>query len=415
MKIGERIRGFFKRDFGVSQDDDLTILIKQLSETQLTREQVLGIPAVNGCIEYIAGKIAPLPIKLYKKANGKIEEVKNDSRTRIINIDTGDMLSGAEWKKAIVEDYFLTGGAYSYKNSHLNEQFSLHYIKRANISAVIGVNPIYKSGYYIVNGQRYEPYQMIKVLRKTQDGLTGQGLMQNNMSMLSLAYNSLRYENSLLKTGGNKRGFLTSENKLTNEQLSDLKEQYRKLYSNGPDASVVILNKGIKFEQASSTSVELQLGENRERNAADICKLFGVSPSVIAGGGTEDENSVSIRNGVKPVMDAIEAALNRDYLLEGEKDGSKDGAVYYFAFDDKMLDKGELVKRYQAYGEAVKAGWISKNEIRYKEDMSDIDGLDIISMSLGDVIFDVKTQTYYTPNKDAQTKVGEGGEKLDEG
>ena len=65
MKIGERIRGFFKRDFGVSQDDDLTILIKQLSETQLTREQVLGIPAVNGCIEYIAGKIAPLPIKLY--------------------------------------------------------------------------------------------------------------------------------------------------------------------------------------------------------------------------------------------------------------------------------------------------------------------------------------------------------------
>jgi hypothetical protein len=93
-----------------------------------------------------------------------------------------------------------------------------------------------------------------------------------------------------------------------------------------------------------------------------------------------------------PLLKAIECALNRDLLLEKEK------GTFYFTFDTKDLLKGDIETRYRAYSEAVKAGWISKNEIRYLEDMEPIDGLDIISMSLGEVIYDIKNKTYFTPN-----------------
>ena len=40
----------------------------------------------------------------------------------------------------------------------------------------------------------------------------------------------------------------------------------------------------------------------------------------------------------------------------------------------------------------------------------EIDGLDIIAMSLGNVIYDIKEKEYYTPNTDSSKKLGEGGE-----
>ena len=96
-----------------------------------------------------------------------------------------------------------------------------------------------------------------------------------------------------------------------------------------------------------------------------------------------------------PVLAAIESALNKDYLLEREK------ADHYFAFDTKELDKGDIAGRYAAYTQAVKAGWISKNEIRYKEDLEPIEGLDVVTMSLGQVLFDIKKGVFFTPNMDA--------------
>jgi hypothetical protein len=60
--------------------------------------------------------------------------------------------------------------------------------------------------------------------------------------------------------------------------------------------------------------------------------------------------------------------------------------------------RGDLEKRYSAYKAAVDAGWITKNEIRAKENMVAVDGLDIIGMSLGDVIYDTERKTFFTPN-----------------
>lgn len=54
------------------------------------------------------------------------------------------------------------------------------------------------------------------------------------------------------------------------------------------------------------------------------------------------------------------------------------------------ITKGD-VKTYDAYKTAVDAGWLSKNEIRATEDLARIEGLDVVGMGLGDVLFDVKS------------------------
>ena len=39
-----------------------------------------------------------------------------------------------------------------------------------------------------------------------------------------------------------------------------------------------------------------------------------------------------------------------------------------------------------------------KNEMRYQENMSAIDGFDVVDVGLGSVLYDINSKTYYTPN-----------------
>ena len=74
-------------------------------------------------------------------------------------------------------------------------------------------------------------------------------------------------------SGGTKKGFLQAENKLKQEEINLLRQAFRNLYGSN-DENIVVLNNGIKFQPAASTSVEMQLNENKKTMSNDICKLF---------------------------------------------------------------------------------------------------------------------------------------------
>ena len=111
-----------------------------------------------------------------------------------------------------------------------------------------------------------------------------------------------------------------------------------------------------------------------------------------------------------PLLDSFDKALNRAALLESEK------GVLRWACDTRDLESTDLIKRYNAYTQACKAGWLSKNEIRHKEKYKPIEGLDVVSMNLADVLFDIKTGKFFVPNTGqavkmtaVQTNTKEGG------
>jgi len=388
-----------------SADD---VLLKALlGNTTITKEQALNIPSVQSCINFVANTVSMIPIKLYKDNNGKAEEVKDDVRVDLLNDDTKDTLDAVQFWRAIITDYFLGKGGYAYINRNLNNVISLHYVDESYISIVKNADPIFKDYKILVNGKGYWPFEFIKILRNTKDGAQGTSLIEENNLILSVAYNSLIFEETLVKKGGNKKGFIKSPRKLTQEVIDKLKEAWRRLYSNNSD-NVVILNDGLDFQEASNTSVEMQLNENKETNSAEICKLFNVPVNIIKGTATRQEYTNGFKMGVMPVLRTIECALNRELLLEDEK------SSFYWAFDTKEMLKGELLERYQAYKTAIEANFMQPDEVRYMEDMEPL-GLDYIKLGLDTVLYNPKTGEIYTPNTNkvqnmTKLKGGDGDE-----
>lgn len=399
--------GLFKRktkeeraDTPVSFEDSL--LQALLGNTTITKEIAMQIPAVSGAVNLIGNTVAGTPIKLYTEKDGKTEEVKNDRRVFLLNDDTKDALNANEFWKAIVSDYFLGKGGYAYINKEKGQFKSLHYVDETYVTIQKNTDPIFKDYDILVNAQIYKPYDFLKFLRNSKDGASGTGIITENKVILEVAYQSLLFENALVKKGGNKKGFLKSENKLEQSVMDMLKAAFKNLYSNNEE-NVVVLNKGIDFKESSNTSVEMQLNENKKSNSDLICMIFTLASKIINGTATETEISSFAKIAIMPIFKTIECALNRDLLLEKEK-GS-----FYFAFDTKELLKGSMKERWEAYQIGVKNGFITRNEVRYREDLPEIDGMNIISLGLADVIYDLKSKTYFTPNTKKITDIN-GGE-----
>ena len=380
-------------EIGEVQTPSDVLLTTLIRGDKISLEQALTIPAVSANLDFISNCIAAMPVKLYKYKQGKVEEVENDSRTRLLNNDTGDTLDGFQFKKALVRDYLMTTGGYAYIEKYRNDVTGLYYVDNEYVVIDYNFQPINKFYKIYVEDGTYQPHEFIKLLRNTKTGAWGVGILEELNDALQAAYQTQLYQLGLVKTGGNKRGFIKSQKRLSEPAIQALKAAWRKLYANNTE-NVVVLNDGLDFKEAANTSVEMQLNESIETLGKQIDKIFHIY----------DNFNDTFKFAIYPIVKAFETALNRDLLLEKEKKN------YFFEFDVKEIIKASIKERYEVYRMGKECGMTTINERRRMENMNEIEGGDVIDLGLGSVLYDIKTQKYYIPNMNATSDSGESTE-----
>lgn len=394
----------------VTPDISADLIRALLGGENITREQALEIPSISGAISLIAGVVSCLPVKLYMQDGDKVSEVRNDDRLMLLNHDTQDTLTAAQFWRAMLEDYYVGKGAYAYINRSYTNIRSLHYVENSYIGFLKGSDPIFKDYQITVNGNTMEPFEFFKLLRNTKDGMTGTPIQEEKKTLFSIAYHTMIYENTLVRKGGNKKGFLTSENSLSEDAITRLREAFRNLYSNNTE-NVVILNKGMDFKESSNSCVEMQLNENKETNSVELSMLLNVPNSMLRGNATQQDKDNFVDFCIVPLLNDIEASLDRDLLTEDEKP-----IGMYFAFDTKELTRGNILDRYKAYELAYQNNFMQVDEIREKEDLPAL-GFNFIKLGLDSVLYNPVTKEMYVANTDKTARMDDlkrGGENEDE-
>lgn len=382
---------FRKRAEELTPEVDDLLLRALLANEPITREKAMTLPTVSGAVGLISSMIAAMPVRLYKYKQGRVEEQEGETRVRLLNGDTGDTLDGFQFKKAMVEDYLMSGGGYAYIQKSRNDITGLFYVANKSVSVIKGTDPIFKAYSVLVNGAEYKPFEFIKLLRNTRDGASGTGVTNEVSKALETAYQTVLYQLNLVKSGGNKKGFLKAQRKLGQDEIDKLKEAWRKMYANNEE-NVVVLNNGLEFQESSNSSVEMQLNESKKTLEGEINGIFHIHP---------ESFDLTFKEAIYPIVKAFEAALNRELLLEKEKKNM------FFEFDVKEIIKANITERYNAYKTAKETGFMTLNEIRRAENMNYIDGLDVINVGLGAVLYDTNTHQYYTPNTDTTAELTE--------
>lgn len=386
---------------------DDVLLRALLNGEAIDKDKALSLPVVASAVDRIANTVACIPIKFYRyditkdeksgRTNRKVVEVE-DARADLLNGNTGDTLDGFQLKKAIATDYLLDKGGYAYINRRGNTVKSINYVDATYITPLQGAGstPIFKKYKIQVNAKTYNLDEFIKVLRKTNDGVTGESLISQVSKAIETSYQTLLLQLKLLRRGGNKKGILQSSKKLTADAMNDLKKAWNELYQSDDVDTTPVLNDGVEFKETSSSSTELQLNESKKSLNDDINAIFHIDA---------DEN-ITFKNAVYPILTAIETALNRDLLLPSEQN------VYFFAFDTKDVVKEDRKTRFESYQIAIKNGIMTQNECRYEENLDAVEGLDVFKGSQGETLYNPKTGEYFMPNSNSKSSIdGTGTEE----
>lgn len=366
------------------------LLSALLYGSNVGKDEAMGIPAFAACVDVISSTVAALPVRLYERVGDRVQEVKDDRRVRLLNGETGDTLNATEMKAALVRDYYTDKGGFAYVCRVGNEVSSIHYVDPAHISFETNSDPIFKRYQILVDGRRFEPWQFVRILRNTRDGRRGQSVIEQNNQILKVAYSTLKFEESQVNRGGSKRGFLKSAKKLTEPILKQLRSAFHRLYSSNEE-NFVVLNEGVEFQEASETSLEMQLAETKAENSKDIYSLFKIPPAIIQGGATENDRDNFVRYCIMSLLAEIKPALDAALLLESEK------GTRYFDFDLTEFSKANMKDRWEAWANAKDKGLVQVDEFRYEENLPPL-GMDYVNMGLNDVLYEPNKKQLIIPN-----------------
>jgi len=384
--------GLFRRKTETRSDEAEDMLLEALlGDDMVTRKAAMSIPAVAACVNRIADTVASLDVKLYQREGDTVKEI-NDLRTERLNGDTGDTLTGYQLKRAMIVDMLLGKGGYAYIRKGQGVVKGLHYVPCNKVSFKDNNDPIMKAYQVYVDGKAYEGYKFIKLLRNTENGYAGKSIIADSPLLFEIVAASQEFEKWYSKRGGVKKGYLQTQGRIEREKMQKIKEAYARMYSNSAE-NIVVLNEGLTFKEASATSQELQLNENKVTNNANICEVFGVPPKIITGGATDEDKRLYYEGCICPILVRFAKALD-DVLLNPFKKGESE---MYFAFDDDSLTRADIETRYKAYEIGLKNGFLQLDEIRGKENLPAF-GLDFVKLGLQDVLLYPGNGDIYTPN-----------------
>lgn len=381
----------------ISKREELTKVIngESTESTVVSKDMAMQIPMVKAGVSFIADLVSSLDIKLYKETDGKVNTIDDDYRINLLNDETGDLLNSYQMKQALLRDYLLYGNGYIYINKIRNKIKSLHYIENNNVGIIQGVDPIFKDGKLTVIGNEYNPYDFVILAQNSTDGLQGKGLLDESSNLLELTYNTMAFANDNIAAGGIKRGVVKSAKKLTQEAMDTLRKAWSNLYNGkgGRSSSAIILNDGLDFHELSQTATELEILDTRKQNDGDILNVIKVPRNILEGTASDDVYNNFIKSTIIPILQQLESAFNKALLLLTEKEQG-----YFFAFDTKDLLKGNTLERFNTYKTAIESGVMTINECRYQENLDPIPNMDILKMSLGNIIYNIETGETYVPN-----------------
>lgn len=370
-------------------------------EIVVTRDNVMQIPTLTSGVNMISRLIASLPIKMYELVDGEVNEIVEDNRLKLLNLQAEKTMSAYQMKESLVRDFLIDGNGFIYikKKPNRNVIESLHYVDRSQISFLSNYNPIEKDIKITVGTcGTYEVYDFINLCQNSKDGVQGKGLIANNSELLSTMLTSMKREKTISFTGGTNRGVLKAPGNVNKETGEAIKQAWKNLYSDNNNA--LILSNGMDFQTVSQSSKEMELNLNKKDNNKLVNQILNIPQSVIDGTASDEVFNNFVKTTINPILKQLETALNNSLLFEDEK-----GRIFFDIDTDELL-KSDIEKRYRSYEIGLKNGFLKTDEVRKFENLKSIPNIgSMVRFTQGEVLYDPEENKVFNTNSSTITEL----------
>lgn len=350
--------------------------------TLVSEARVLGLPTYYRAMAIRSGVEAALPLKVYKRGTRQ----RIGIRTVLDSPNPGQKPFGF-WQTMRMNSIGW-GNAFARMDRNgadiVTRVWPIHPSRmRAEACAVSDATPDGKIFIGIDNKGmevRFTSREIFHIPFMSPDGIMGVSAFRAFRDSLGIAIAAEDAAGSLFANGSRLAGILSSKQKLTKESADRLKQRWRERHS-GPDSTgdIAVLDGDTTFAPIAIPPQDAELLLSRQWSVSEIGRMVGVPPHMIGnvdkttswGTGIEQQFIGWVQTTVYPELKNIEELVTAALLPGGWDHGS-----WYAEFDLNGLLRGDSAARASFYGSAIQWGWMCGNEVRDRENLERVDGLD---------------------------------------
>lgn len=339
--------------------------------------QELRLATVFSCARLIAEIVGSLPIGVFERTGGGNKNPVETHPAAALLHYPNRWMTPVEFFEASQLPLVLSGNCYSE-------------IARSSVDGIVpvsltplraaGVQVVWRDGQRIYRysengGSREIPEENMLHVRGMGDGFTGLTPIGEARNVFELARATEKYGTKFFENSARPGGYLKIPHLLNPEQRKLARSSFEERHQ-GPENShkLMLLEGGMEYQAAGIPPEEAQFIESRKYSVIEICRIFRVPPHLVyeldraTFSNIEELGTEFVSYTLRPYLRHWEQRLNRMLFARGER--------LFAEFNLEGLLRGNTAARSAFYSTALQNGWMSRNEVRAKENMNAIVGGD---------------------------------------
>jgi HK97 family phage portal protein len=322
----------------------------------VTADRALRLSTVFGCVSLLADSVSTLPIAVFRGDEAI-------ALPPLLQRPSADFPEFSDWAWAVMASLLLRGNAWGVITDRagpglLPAQVDLVDPDQVSVSD--------ESGRWVIRiaGQEQDRADLWHVRAYPWPGkLEGLSPITYARESIGLGVAAEKYAGRFFGDSAIPSGYLHSDQRLGPEAVDTIKEQWN--YAHQGRRGTAVLSQ-VKYQPLSVAPEEAQFLGTIKANAATICRFFRVPAAMLAGvelAGHEDYSSPEMRSTdllqwtIRPWLVRLERAIST--LLPRTQQAK---------FNAGGLLRPTTLDRYQAHEIALRAGFLTVNEVRALED-----------------------------------------------
>jgi HK97 family phage portal protein len=380
---------------GVSTSDieameQFLIGVKTHTGQIVTPERAKRCSAVLAILRGLSEDISALPLKVYKRGKDGDDHVPDHPVDALMNSAPNDIMTPIELREHIFYDMVLQGGFFVLKNEDPDNPGQLlslwplqagYVTRRWREMVWTFTDPV--TG---ISGE-FTPDLVWRCSILSGNGIDGQAITLLAREAIGILLAAEEQGARLFKQGVQTDLALEMTDTMDVESKDQLREAFQRRHSGSSNSWMpLLLEGGMTAKRIGLTAQESQYMEARGFQIADIARIFRYPEVLLGSTGKTSRSSTYAsaeqffesytKHTLRPWAVRIEQSIHRDLFT------TKERAKYFCKHDFSELLRADTAGRYAAYTTGIASGFMSPAEVRKKENMPFVPGLDYFTRPL---------------------------------
>lgn len=342
----------------------------------VTNEKALQQPTLWACCRLLTENVCATPLHVYERVNENERRRTSDHYLYdLLKYSPNALMNPLEFREAMTLSLVLWGNAYAQvARDKSGKPVSLLPLHPDMVTTVREAGTL---TYHYKTREREYIFSKDSILHIKGfgiDGTVGLSPIFYARNSLGISVSADKYASKAFSSNGRPPGFISIDRTLTPDQ----REKLREIYSNASvdDSGMWVFEAGASWHPIGVNPDEVQMLESRVFQLSELSRFFLIPPHLIGaldkstswGSGIEQQNIGFLTYVLRPYFNRWESGINHSLLSR------QDFRKFYVEHGVEGFLRADSAGRAAFYASAAQNGWMTRNEIRVRENLPPMEG-----------------------------------------